>query len=183
MPVQLRATYPTPAHRRAAAGVVAFFRARAEVDAVLLVGSCTRAKGYQDIDFAVLIRADATNGARQALQTDWDAFNAADAAMQGVRDLGEFGRVDMDFIDGVFTPHERGWTSGPSAYELELGNYIAYSLPLFERGSRYAELREEHLPYYAEELAARRLAAARKYCLNNISHVHTFVERGSRQPE
>jgi hypothetical protein len=177
-PVQLRATYPTAAHERAADAVVTFLRARHEVEAVLLVGSCTRARGYQDIDFAALIPADASAGMRHTVQVEWDAFYAADPAMAAVRELGEFGRVDMDFINGAFAPDERGWTSGPSAFELELGNYIAYSVPLFESGGRYALLRDEHLPYYSEPLAEARLADARKYCLNSLAHVHTFTERG-----
>jgi len=176
--VQLCATYPTPAHERAADSVVSFLSARREVDAVLLIGSCTRARGFQDIDFAVLHAVDTSEGCRRALAADWDAFDASDPATQAVRDLGEFGRVDMDFIDGAFAPDERGWTSGPSAYELEIGNYIAYSVPLYECGDRYARLRDEYLPYYPEPMALARLAEARKYCLNNLSHVHTFVQRG-----
>ena len=156
---------------------MSFFRERQHVDAVLLIGSCTRGQGFRDIDFAVLTPPDGPPELQAGLQREWSAFERADPTIQAVRNLGDFGRVDMDFIDGAFGPDERGWTSGPSEYELEVGNYIAYSVPLFERNDRYARLRDELLPYSSEELAQSRLAETRKYCLNNLSHVHTFVER------
>ena len=49
--MHLVATYPTAAHEHASERLVEFFVAYTEVDAVLLVGSCARGKGYQGIDF------------------------------------------------------------------------------------------------------------------------------------
>ena len=176
--MQLQATYPTTEHERAAECVVAFLAGYAEVDAVLLVGSCTRGKGFHDIDFVALAGPDTSDDAHAALWAGWEAFDADAPALRAVRDLGEFGRVDMDIIDGSFSPDSRGWTSGPSQFELEVGNYVAYSVPLFERGDRYSRLRLDWLPHYGDTLARERLLEARKYCLNNLRHVHTFVERG-----
>jgi hypothetical protein len=125
-----------------------------------------------------MLPPETTEERRRQLWSDWEAFDRAEPANQAVRALGEFGRVDLDIIDGAFTPDERGWTSGPSQFELEVGNYIAYSVPLFDLAGRYAALREQWLPFYSKALAQERLAETRKFCLNNLSHVHTFVERG-----
>ena len=93
-----------------------------------------------------MLPPETTEERRRQLWSDWEAFDRAEPANQAVRALGEFGRVDLDIIDGAFTPDERGWTSGPSQFELEVGNYIAYSVPLFDRAGRYAALREQWLP-------------------------------------
>ena len=46
----------------------------------------------------------------------------------------------------------RVWTSSPDDFELQLGNCVAYGLPLFERGDRYHVLRDRWLPFYDDEL-------------------------------
>ncbi|HIJ64643.1 MAG TPA: hypothetical protein HPP77_01725 [Candidatus Hydrogenedentes bacterium] len=79
--------------------------------------------------------------------------------------------------DGNFQEGYHGWCSGPDEFELEIGNLLQYSVPLYENGSRLAELKNSWLPYYSSELRKRRLAMAAKYCLNNIEHVAPFVER------
>ncbi len=176
--MRLAATYPTTTHERAAERLVAFLADRPEVDAVLLVGSCARGKGFQDIDFATVVAPGTPERERRRLWSAWETFAADEPTVQAVRDLGDFGRVDMDIIDGAFEPDDRDWTSGPSEFELEVGNYVAYSVPLFDRGGRYAQLRDEWLPYYDDATAQERLLEVRKYCTNNLSHVHTFVQRG-----
>ena len=66
--------------------------------------------------------------------------------------------VHPDFIDGVFTPQERNEGGGPDSFELEIGNFLAYSVPLWQGSKYYAHLKEKWLPYYDEELRPAKAA-------------------------
>ena len=95
-----------------------------------------------------------------------------------MRGVGAFSQVDLDIVDGIFMPRPRGWTDGPDAFELEIGNTLAYSAPLWTSGDRLARLQAQWLPYYAEALRTARLADARRFCLNNLEHIPLYVRRG-----
>jgi predicted nucleotidyltransferase len=172
----LGAAYPTPAHARAAEEVVAFFSARPEVDTVLLTCSCARGKATRDscLDVTVL----APTAALPGLEGRWAAHHAASPVYRALDQVGRFSHVDLVLADGEFAPRPRGWTDGPDAFELELGNTLAYTVPLFTRGDRLAELRRRWLPYYGEALRAERLDAARRYCENDLEHISLYVARG-----
>jgi hypothetical protein len=53
---------------------------------------------------------------------------------------------------------------------------VAYSVPLWERTERLAELRGRWLPY-DDELRATRLAEARMFVLNDLDHVPLMIRR------
>ena len=56
-------------------------------------------------------------------------------------------------------------------------SFLAYSVPLFERGDRLAELRAEWLPFYSDALRAERLPAARDTCLGYLDRIPWFLDR------
>lgn len=171
--------YPTPQHADAADAVVAFFSMRPGVDAVLLTCSCARGKATPDscLDITVLIPEgrDAT-----PLWQAWEAHYATDPVFYALRQVGAFANVDLDIIDGVFEPDPdaHGWTTGPDAFELEIGNTLVYSVPLWKRNERVEQLRAAWLPYYDEDLRIERLAMVRRYCLNNLDHIPLYAPRG-----
>ena len=171
--------YPTPQHAEAAEAVVAFFALRPEVDAVLLTCSCARGKATPDscLDIAVLTAAEADPA---PLWHAWDAHYRDAPVFHALRQVGAFSNVDLDLVDGVFEPDPdaHGWTTGPDAFELEIGNLLAYSVPLWTRNARFAEMRDVWLPYYGEGLRAERLAMVRRYCLNNLDHIPLYAPRG-----
>lgn len=175
-----KADYPTPEHRRAAGAILDFFFSRPEVQAVLLFGSCARGKATRDscLDVAVLVPPEALSAQGDTLEERWDAFRQKEAAFQELKRAGRYSQVDLDFIDGVFFPRPRGWTSGPDGFELDIGNYLVYSVSLWEKGPRLAEVKSHWLPYYGEALRRERLALVRRHCLNNLDHIPLFVERG-----
>ncbi len=175
--------YPTPEHERAAAAAVAFFAGRAESEAALLCASCARGKASpdSDVDLAVLVRPEVAADDRQALERAWRAFAAREPVFAALAAVGKYAQVGLELFDGRFAPQGRGWTSGPDAFELEIGNSLAYSVPLWERGGRsgyLAALRARWLPYYGDDLRATRLAEARKFCVNNLDHIPLYVARG-----
>jgi hypothetical protein len=171
--------YPTPQHADAADAVVAFFSTQPAVDAVLLTCSCARGRATPDscLDIAVMIAADADPA---PLWNAWEIHYQEAAVFRALRQAGAFSNVDLDLVHGIFEPDPdaHGWTTGPDAFELEIGNTLVYSVPLWERDERFEQLRTEWLPYYDEELRAERLAMVRGYCLNNLAHIPLYAARG-----
>ncbi len=172
--------YPTPEHEAATAAIIAFFAGRPGVDAVLLTNSCARGKATRDscLDVLVLVRPEVLSTERPALERRWDDFYRTEPVFAALLRVGAYSHVDLGFGDGVFVPEPRHWTSGPDEFELEIGNWLVYAAPLLERSPYLADLRARWLPYYDDALRARRLAAVRRYCLNNLDHIPLFVERG-----
>jgi len=92
-------------------------------------------------------------------------------------------RYDDIDIDLSTVSSRRGRAAGLRARTTSSygsGNYIAYSLALFESGDRYGALRARWLPFYDDELRAQRLESVRISCLNNLDHVSWSLARGDR---
>ena len=178
--MELHAAYPTPEHRRAADAMVEFFSTQFEIDAVLLVNSCARGKATRDscLDMIVLAQADTLQARRAAWQNRWEQFEQTDAALEQLRHAGKYSVVHLDFVDGVFAPEERDEAAGPDGFELGLGNFLAYGVPLWQDSDYLAQLKREWLPYYSETLRCERLSMVRHYCLNNLHHIPLYLERG-----
>ena len=172
--------FPTPQHADAAGGVCTFFSERPDVEAVLLVGSTARGKASRDscLDIAVLLRPSVLAAHRHDLTGSWAEFYQSSEIFSELSAAGAYAHVDLDFIDGRFAPGPHTWTSGPDEFELEIGNHLVYSVPLWQHGDYLAELKARWLPYYGDDLRRERLAAARAFCINNLDHIPLFVERG-----
>ncbi|HET7171340.1 MAG TPA: hypothetical protein VFI18_06875 [Gaiellales bacterium] len=168
------ASFPTPQHAAAAAAAVAFVSTLPDAEAVSLVGSCARRADANDLDLSVLVR-DEASAAR--VETAFAEFAPTAEPLAELAALGPFVEVDLDATTGDFGPGPRGWTTGPDAFEVAVGNELAYAVPLWERGDRLAELRARWLPYYDDELRATRLGEARMYVMNDLDHVPLMVRR------
>jgi hypothetical protein len=178
--VRAKATYPSPQHERAAQAVTRFFSEQ-EVDTALLTCSCARGKADRSscLDISVLIAPGRLDDqAMFHVKQSWAEFYESEHVFEELRQLGKYSHVDLDFTDGRFQPQDRGWTGGPDNFELEIGNVVAYSVPLLEHTDYFQQLREKWLPYYDDELRRERLSQARKYCLNNLDHIPMYVDRG-----
>ncbi len=66
----------------------------------------------------------------------------------------------------------------PDSFEIGIGNYLVYAHPLFHRSDYWQCLRELWLPYYVDELRARRLVISRQHGLDNLDHIPPYVARG-----
>lgn len=176
---QFTPAYPTPQHERAAQRVVEFFSHQPDVDAVLLTCSCARGKASRDscLDIDILIPADLPTARRSELEQAWKNIYESEIVFQELRRVGQYSNVDLEFHDGVFLPPEHGWTTGPDEFEVEIGNLLAYSVPLWERGGHLERLKAQWLPYYDEALRRGRLEMVRCFCLNNLDHIPLYVER------
>lgn len=165
--------FPTGHHARAAAEIAEFFARQPETQAVLLTNSCARGKATRDscLDMQVLTRSEQIRELEQA----WQAYAAASTAIADLSESGRWSDVHLDITDGVFEvrpiDHELDWL------EVEVGNLLAYSVPLLERGDRLRELRAQWLPFYAEELRAERLRAAKETCLGYLDRIPWVLDR------
>ncbi|MCB9176870.1 MAG: hypothetical protein H6648_06880 [Caldilineae bacterium] len=177
---RLAPAYPSPEHAAAAAAVVDFFRDSGAAEAVLLTNSCARGRASRDscLDMAVLL-TPATLAARgAALEMRWQGYQAGAPVFRELEAVGAFSALHLNMIDGLFSPAERDETGGPDGFELEVGNFLAYSMPLWKRGELLAMLRRHWLPYYDDSLRRERLAMARRYCLDDLHHIPLYVDRG-----
>jgi predicted nucleotidyltransferase len=173
--------YPTPQHERSAQMISDFFSHQPGVAAVLLTCSCARGRASKDscLDIAVLQSPNLPSDQRRNLEETWEVYYQTEPVFMEQRRVGVFSQVDLDFHNGIFDPQNfyHGWTSGSDAFELEVGNLIAYSHPLWEGDDTYRNLRAEWLPYYSEPLRQKRLGMVLGYCRNNLAHIPLYVER------
>ena len=173
-------TFPTPEHARAAHIAAGFFAAQPGVDAVLLMGSCARGKAAPTscVDLLVLVPPADLPALRPRLEALWQQHYAEEPVYKDLLAHGPFSHVDLEFIDGTFPIPGHGWTSGADPFELEIGNTLAYTLPLWQGGDYYDRLRARWLPYYPEDLRRQRLQMVLKYCRNNLDHIPLYAPRG-----
>jgi predicted nucleotidyltransferase len=172
--------FPIPAHQAVAETIVDFFRGKAGVDAVLLVNSCARGMGTpeSDLDVAILVDPALPVKARSQLEQEWQGEYASQKVFQHFRASGRFTGVHLDLIDAQYQPTVWDDGGGPDGFELEIGNQVAYSLPLWAGSRAFADLKAQWLPYYSEELRQERVAMVRTACLYDLEHVPFYVNRG-----
>lgn len=178
--MQLRAAYPTPEHQAAAEVITDFFVSNYKIDAVLLVNSCARGKATRDscLDIIMLARPDESESQLQELEAGWQQLEKSSEVIQDLYKMGKYSVVHPDFIHGVFTPGEQDETAGPDDFEVQVGNFLAYSVPLWQGSDYFDELKAQWLPYYSEELRQYRLERVRWFCLNNLQHIPLYIGRG-----
>jgi predicted nucleotidyltransferase len=175
----LQATYPTTEHKAAADVIVDFFVSNYKIDAVLLVNSCARGKATRDscLDIIMLAQPDQPRSQLSALQAGWEELERSNEVIKALYKVGRYSVVHPDFINGVFIPQQRDESSGPDDFEVEVGNFLAYSVPLWQGSDYLAQLKHQWLPYYNEHLRQQRLEMVRWHCLNNLHHIPLYVER------
>lgn len=175
-----RASLPTPLHQQAAEAIVAFFRPRSGVDAVLLVNSCARgvATADSDLDVAVLVSPALSTSERHTLEHHWQQFCAAEQVFHLLRAAGQFTGVHLALFDGQFVPESWDDGGGPDGFELGIGNVVAYSRPLWEGTTAFRDLQATWLPYYGETLQQQRLSMVRTACHYDLDHVPFYIARG-----
>jgi len=167
--------YPSQEHERAAEAITSYFAALEEADAVLLMNSCARGKATVDscLDVQVIVSPEAVDD----IDKEWRRHAAHDDAIAALLRAGRFSDLHLDVTDGVLVPG----TIDEEAidwFEVSVGNFFVYSVPLFLRGDRFHRLAAEWLPFYDDELRSTRLEAARWFVLdNNLSRIPWFLDR------
>lgn len=177
--MKLEAQYPTPEHQRAAETITDFFVSNFKIDAVLLVNSCARGKATRDscLDIVMLSKPDPSRSPLKDLEAGWEELEKSNQAIQALYHVGKYSVVHPDFIHGVFLSREQDEAAGPDDFEVEVGNFLAYSVALWQGSDYFTRLKGQWLPYYDEELRKQRLDKVRWYCLNNLHHIPLYIER------
>ncbi len=176
---KLAPTYPTPEHQKAADSITEYFVKNYNIDAVLLVNSCARGKATRDscLDIIMLAKPGEERSPLRELEAGWLELEKSSEAIQNLYKVGKYSVVHPDFISGDFTPGEQDEAAGPDGFELQVGNFLAYSVPLWQGSDYLTQLREQWLPYYNEELRLQRLEKVRWFCINNLRHIPLYIER------
>ncbi len=174
------AAFPTPLHQEVAAAIVGFFQQDAAVDAVLLVNSCARgcATPDSDLDLAILVAVDLAAPAAQTLAAAWERWQASSPLVARFRQAGQWTGIHLDLITGQYAPELWDDGGGPDGFELEIGNQVAYSQPLWAATAAFAVLQTRWLPYYDDALQRQRLDMVRAACHNDLDHIPFYQRRG-----
>jgi predicted nucleotidyltransferase len=172
--------FPTALHQDVAELAADFFAGRALVDTVLLVNSCARGQATpdSDVDLAILVNLETPADDLQALERSWREFAAVQPVVSAFRRSGRFTQIHLDVFDGQFVPSVWDDGGGPDAFEVEIGNRVAYGAPLGTAGPFYRRLQAQWLPYYSDDLRRRRLAMVRHACEYDLEHVSYYHHRG-----
>lgn len=178
--MKLEPAYPTLEHQKAADVIVEYFVSNYKIDTVLLVNSCARGRATRDscLDIVIVANPDDQRSSLQALAFGWEEFEKSNQVIQDLYKVGKYSVVHPDFIHGVFIPQEQDEAAGPDDFEVQIGNFLAYSVPLWQGSDYFYQLRQQWLPYYNEELRQRRLERVRWFCLNNLHHIPLYIARG-----
>jgi predicted nucleotidyltransferase len=178
--MELGEKYPTPQHEKAAETITEFFVSNFQIDAVLLVNSCARGKATRDscLDIVMLAQPEEGRSSLEDLEKGWEELEKSSQVIQDLYQTGKYSVVHPDFIHGTFNPREQDEAAGPDDFEIEVGNFLAYSVPLWQGSDYYSQLKTQWLPYYGEEVRQKRLERVRWYCLNNLHHIPLYIERG-----
>ena len=172
--------YPTPEHRQAAEVITDYFVTNYKIDAVLLVNSCARGKATRDscLDIVMLAKPDASRSSLKELEAGWQELEKSSEVIRSLYKTGKYSVVHPDFISGDFQLREQDEAAGPDDFEVEVGNFLAYSVPLWQGSDYFGQLKGQWLPYYGEDVRRQRLEQVRWYCLNNLHHIPLYLERG-----
>ncbi len=177
---KLAPTYPTLEHQKAADAITEYYVNHYNIDAVLLVNSCARGKATRDscLDIVTLTQPGEGRPQPSELEAGWLELERSSEAIRNLYKIGKYSVVHPDFVSGDFLPGEQDEAAGPDGFELEVGNFLAYSVPLWQGSDYFTQLKEQWLPYYNEELRLQRLEKVRWFCLNNLHHIPLYIERG-----
>jgi predicted nucleotidyltransferase len=172
--------FPTEMHRQVAELAGDFFSAHAHVDTMLVVNSCARDRAVagSDLDLAVLLMPTAASHEVQSLTTLWQKFITTQPLIHRFRSTGRFNQVHLDVFDGRMIPTVWDDGGGPDYFEVEIGNRLAYAVPLHESGAYFRHLQSQWLPYYGEDLRLSRLAMVREACARDLEAIPFFLNRG-----
>lgn len=176
----MRECFPTIQHSEAAHEIIAFFRMRTGVQSVLVVNSCARGKATPDscLDIAVLLTPQDFAGEASNMELAWQEHYGTMPVFTRLKSVGLHSVVHLYFTSGEFVAKERDEVSEPDSFELEIGNCLVYSVPIWSSSHYFEELRKRWLPYYDEALRRERLATAVSHCLNDLDHIPWYIRRG-----
>jgi hypothetical protein len=172
--------FPTILHQDVAGMVSNYFLSIPTVDTVLIVNSCARGQAVaeSDLDLAILVKPETTSTEIETIETSWFNYSASHPTLVSFTKSNPFAHLHLDIINGIYTPTILEIGVATDYFEIEIGNQICYSAPMYEAGIYFKELQNKWLPYYNEELRLQRFEMTRSACEYDLNHIPLFIKRG-----
>lgn len=190
-PMRIAPVYPTPRHEQAALDLTGVLASDPRVQTVLLSGSLARGRGVAEscVGLTVMVRPD--DFRRYMARSEDRSADGGRRRREALANLGadevyEDGngmtvifsglQCHLDFTDGDLKP-------GPGlpredGFELAVGNYVVYSVPLLDRDGYWEDWRRRFLPFLPEDVRLARLKAVRADFDYNIENIRQMAKRG-----
>lgn len=146
--------------------LVGYFRNHPGVYAIALIGSLARGKAVEGscIDLAVFLHKKHLDNLAATIASRTEAYSRLNGQIcyyNGEVEGGiEFGkiRVDLGFTDGNFKGYSKNsFDITRDEFETTIGNLLVYSIPLYQKGKKFQQLKRKYLPFYDERLRSARL--------------------------
>ena len=171
--------FPTSLHQDTAELVRDYFLNIPNVDTILVVNSCARGQAFpeSDLDFAILVKPDATKTEIENIEATWQTYYSTQPTFLKYKQSNQFAHLHLDIIDGNYMPTILEVGVASDFFEIEIGNQICYSAPMEKAGNYFKLLQSKWLPYYNEELRLQRLTMIRNACEYDLDHIPFFIKR------
>jgi predicted nucleotidyltransferase len=171
--------FPTKLHQDAAEIVKDYFKNVGGIDTILVVNSCARGQAVpeSDLDFAILVSPEINATQINVIITAWQTFSVSQPVILKYKQSNSYAHLHLDVIEGNYIPAFLEPGEPGDSFEIEIGNQIAYSVPMGKGGPYFQELQHRWLPYYDEAMRSARLAAIRNACKYDLDHIAVLIKR------
>lgn len=164
-----------------------YFKTYSGVDAIVLTGSLARGKAVEGscIDLFIFLGKRQFDTLASTLESRAKAYSSLggricyyEGEVEGGILFGDV-RVDICFTHGKLDPKSgNSFDITRDEFETTIGNLFAYSVTLYEKGTRYEKLKQKYLPFYNDELRKIRLTGTREEFAYKIWKTKWLAERG-----
>jgi predicted nucleotidyltransferase len=179
--------YPNPAFKKVLTQVAEYFKTYPGVYAVVSTGSLARGKAAKEscIDLSVFLTKKSHDRLASTINSRAKAYSRLggkicyfNGKIEGGITFGDI-RVDVDFTDGNFAPtSNHSFDITRDEFETTIGNLLVYAKPLYQKGTRYQQLKNKHLPFYDEKLRTARLVGTAEEFSYKVWKARWLAKRG-----
>jgi predicted nucleotidyltransferase len=179
--------YPHEGYKKVLVGLVEYFKKYPGVYAIVLTGSLARGKAVKGscIDLCIFLSKRQFDALPSTIASRTKAYARLKGQIcyyEGEVEGGimfEDVRVDISFSDGKFNPsYDNSFDITRDEFETTIGNLFAYSMLLYERDTRYQQLKRKYLPFYDDDLRKARLDGTAKEFKYKIWKTRWLAKRG-----
>jgi hypothetical protein len=167
--------------------LVEYFRNYPGVYAIVLIGSLATGKAVEGscIDLFIFLHKKHLDSLASTINSRTRAYSRMNGRIcyyagdvEGGIEFGNI-RVDLEFTDGDFKrDRENSFDITRDEFETTVGNLLAYSIPLYQKGKKFQRLRQKYLPFYDDRLRNIRLKGTAEEFSYKIWKTRWLTERG-----
>jgi predicted nucleotidyltransferase len=180
-------SFPNQDYKMILTRLVEYFMNYPGVYAIVLIGSVARGKAVEGscIDLFVFLHKKHLKLLASTIASRIKAYSLLNGQIcyyNGDVEGGiEFGsiRVDLGFTDGDFKAYsENSFDMTRDEFETTVGNLLAYSIPLYQKGKKFQSLKQKYLPFYNDRLRNARLKGTAEEFSYKIWKTRWLAKRG-----